>query len=109
MLKPVCAGFLGGICSVFSGAFDVFWWLCCWKLQLNLSGDFSKNHARAPFEKTSLNQQQRKEVVVVAVAATQLPALVATINIYKINLQCRKTAKLHNDNANTVKNATPTF
>ena len=42
--------------------------LCCWKLQLNLSDDFSKTVKRAPFKKTNSNQQQRKEDATAATA-----------------------------------------
>jgi hypothetical protein len=46
--------------------------LCCWKLQLTLSVDFSKTLQRDPFEKTNSNHQQRKEVVAAVVATHSL-------------------------------------
>jgi hypothetical protein len=46
-------------------------WAHYWKLQLSFPVIFQKNYARAPFEKTRLNQKHRKEDVVATVAATR--------------------------------------
>jgi hypothetical protein len=75
-------------------------------LQLTFSEDFSKTMQRNPFEKTNLNQHYRKEVVV-AVVATPLPAIVATINPSKACPKTKKQLKPHNNNnLNNVKNDT---
>jgi hypothetical protein len=56
-----------------------------WKLQLTLSGDFSKKLWRVfLLKKTSLNQQDNKVVVA---NATRSPAPVTTINTKKIKNQ----------------------
>jgi hypothetical protein len=109
MLKPMCAGFLGGIYSVFSGAFDVFWRA----LLLAVATDsfrwlFKKTSQNAPFEKTSLNQQRRKEVVAVVVVATRPQHQLQQSTPTKLTFNAEKQPN-SNDNANTVKNATPTF
>ena len=96
--------FLRRICNAFSEAFFMFaGGLCCWRLQLNLSDDFSKTVQRTPFKKTNLSTAQKRSCC--CCCCNPLPALVATINPAKLP-QSRKTAKPHSINVNTVKNHT---
>jgi hypothetical protein len=61
----VSAGFfLRRVCGAVSEAFLIFAGIfCCWKLQLTLFVDFSKNPAKSPFKRTDSKLQHQKKML----------------------------------------------